>query len=244
MNYFISLIFIFIFLSPAAGQDNEKAKKIPKHKTVASIGLTASPDVYVYDFKAYPEFTFKYNSQLNYSAGLTVVYYPIKFISLRLAALYSTKGFALDYNYTSSNPTLNPDSLAANTSLVADYLDLPVILHFNLIHKDRIQVFLAAGIVPGILVKKSQVTFFKSNSQRSTDDISKNFNEFLAGTIYSIGFKYNLSEKIGIGIDPYFRYYLNKIDKQSMGENPVSFGGKIALYYNFIHKQHKGNWGK
>jgi hypothetical protein len=224
----------------------DKTKKIPKHKTVLSIGLTASPDIYIYDFKAYPNFTFAYNSDFNYSAGLTVVYYPIKFISLRFAGLYSTKGFSLDYNYNYNinQPGINPDTIKTKTNLVADYLDLPLILHFNLIHKDRIQLFIAAGLVPGVLIKKTQETLFKSNQERMTDDLSKNFNEFIAGTIYSIGFKYNLSPKFGLGFDPYFRYYLNKIDKTSMSANPISFGGKIALYINFIHKHHRGNWGK
>jgi hypothetical protein len=244
MNKIIVVFFIFLFLSSSSFCQDGKSKKIPKHKTVASIGLTSSPDIYIYDFKAYPDFSFTYNSQFNYSAGLVFVYYPVKLLSLRVSALYSTKGFSLDYNYSASNPGLDPDSVAVNTNLVADYIDLPIILHLNIIHKDRIQLFLAAGVVPGFLVKKTQETLFKSNSTRSADDLSKNFNDFLAGTIYSIGFKYNLSAKLGIGLDPYFRYYLNKIDKQAMSDNPISFGGKIALYYNFIHKHHRGNWGK
>ena len=243
MKRSIFLILLFT-LTTAALTAQEKTKKIPKHKTVMSLGLTLSPDVYVYDFKTYSDFSFTYKSEFNYSIGLTAVYYPIKFISLRGALLYSTKGFSLDYNYTSNNTGIDPDSLPSQSSLKADYLDLPLILHFNIIHKDRIQLFLAAGIVPGILLKKAEETLFKSNRQSETDDLSKHFNEFIAGTIYSIGFKYNFSPKLGLGFDPYIRYYLNKIDKQSMEGNPVSFGGKFSMYINFIHKHHRGNWGK
>jgi hypothetical protein len=234
-----SLVVLLFITSVAYAQD--KPKRIPKHKTVLSLGLTASPDIYIYDFKAYPNFSFSYNSKVNYSAGITAVYYPVKFISLRTALLYSTKGFSLDYNYQTTAPAVNPDSVAVNTELKADYLDIPIILHFNLIHRDRIQLFIAAGFVPGILVSKAQETLYKSAKTRATDDLSKNFNEFVAGTIYSIGFKYNLSPKFGLGFDPYFRYYLNKIDKQAMSANPVSFGGKVALYINFIHKHHRNN---
>jgi len=245
MNKLIALALLYLLINPDAYSQDEKVKKIPKHKTVLSIGITASPDIYIYDFKANRDFTFNYKSQFNYSAGLTVVYYPVKLLSLRFAALYSTKGFSLDYNYKANTPTVGvPDSIPLNTNLVADYIDFPLILHFNIIHKDRIQLFLAAGVVPGILVKKAQETVFQSKAERPTTDLSKNFNEFLAGTIYSIGFKYNLSAKFGLGFDPYFRYYLNKIDKTSMSSNPISFGGKVALYYNFIHKHHRGNWGK
>src|SRR5204863_139989 len=62
--------------------------------------------------------------------------------------------------------------------------------------------------------------------------------------IYIYDFKYNFSAKFGLGFDPYFRYYLNRIDKTSMSANPVSFGGKVSLYINFIHKHHRGMWGK
>lgn len=236
------LVFLILIRFPACGQDSPK--RIPKHKTVMSIGLTASPDIYIYEFKAYPDFSLKYSSQINYSTGITLVYYPVKLLSIRASILYSTKGFSLDYNYNAVPPGASPDSLASKTRLIADYLDIPVILHLNLIHRDRVQFFLAAGVVPGILMQKAQQTLFRNNTERNTDDISRNFNSFLAGTIYSIGFKYNFSQKFGLGIDPYFRYYLNRIDKHSMSSNPVSFGGKISLYINFIHKQHRGKWGK
>jgi hypothetical protein len=242
-HLFTLSLFILLSVWNVRAQD-EKPKKIPKHKTVLSIGLTASPDVYIYDFKANPNFTIDYKTKFNYSAGITVVYYPVKFLSLRASVLYSTKGFNLDYNYTATKPSTNPDTLVQTKNLIADYIDIPIILHLNLIHKDRIQLFLAAGVVPGVLVKKAQDTFFKDNTQQSTTDLTKNFNQFLAGTVYSIGFKYNFSAKFGIGIDPYFRYYLNRIEKNVMSGNPVSFGTKVSLYINFIHKHHRGNWGK
>lgn len=239
------LIFTLIILISSCNLfAQEKTKRVPKHKTVLSLGLTYSPDAYVYDFKTYSDFSFTYKSDFNYSAGITAVYYPVKFISLRVAMLYSTKGFGLDYNYASSNPSINPDSLPTHSSLKADYLDMPIILHFNIIHKDRIQLFLAAGLVPGVLIQKAEETLFKSNRQSETEELSKHFNDFIAGSIYSIGFKYNFSPKLGLGFDPYIRYYLNKIDKQSMEANPISFGGKFSLYLNFIHKHHRGNWGK
>jgi len=236
-NYLPLIVALLLFVTMSSAQDG--GPKIRKHRTVLSIGLTASPDIYVYEFKAYPHFSLKYNSKLNYSGGLTIVYYPIKFISIRAAVLYSTKGFGLNYNYSSASPAMDLDTLRSQTNLIADYLDIPIILHLNLIHKDRIQLFLAGGIVPGFLMQKAQQTFFRNNTERTTDDISRNFNDFLAGTIYSIGFKYNFSPKIGLGIDPYFRYYLNRIDKTSMKANPMSFGGKISLYVNFNHKSHR-----
>jgi hypothetical protein len=239
-----AFVFLITLLSFLPSQSKDFNDRIPKHKTKFSIGLTYSPDIYVYNFKSYSDFSFSYNSKYNYSTGLTLVYYPVKILSIRGAFLYSTKGFGVDYNYKSSVSGIDPDSLPSASTLKADYLDFPIILHLNIIHRDRIQLFLAAGVVPGVLMKKAEQTLFKSNNERDTENLSKHFNDFIAGTIYSIGFKYNFSAKLGIGFDPYIRYYLNKIDRQSMEGNPVSFGGKISLYINFIHKQHRGTWGQ
>jgi hypothetical protein len=210
-------------------------KKTPKHRTKLSLGITASPDIYIYDFKVDSSYNLSYQYKYNYSAGLTAVYYPIKFISLRVAFLYSTKGYTVNYNYSASNP--NPAFPKKRTFDVA-YFDVPIILHFNLIHKDHIQLFLSAGVVPGILVSKAAEMVYRDSTSTANDNLNKNFNSLLAGTAYSIGFKYNLSPRIGLGLEPYFRYYLNRIDK-TMGKNPISFGAKFALYINLHHKHHK-----
>jgi hypothetical protein len=241
MRFFSYLLLFLLFASYQSGAQ-DKEKKIPKHRTKFSIGITGSPDYYAYDFRVNSNYQLSYKSRLNYSYGLTVVYYPIKFISFRVAFLYSTKGYTVNYSYASSNPP-SADSIKAQTFNAA-YLDIPLIFHFNLIHKDRVQLFLAAGMVPGILLNKAG-DYVKTNGLTiSNPDQTKDFNTLLAGTSYSLGLKFNLSPRIGLGIEPYFRYYLTKINKESMGKNPVSFGGKFALYINFYHKHHKNTpWG-
>jgi hypothetical protein len=215
---------------------------VPKHRTKLSIGITGSPDYYVYDFRVSNNYQLDYKSKLNYSYGVTMVYYPVKLISLRMALLYSTKGYTIDYKYNTSNPP-SLDTISSQT-FNASYLDVPLLLNLNLIHKDRVQLFLAAGIIPGILLNKAG-EYVKTNGVIITDKSqTKDFNTLLAGTSYSLGLKYNLSPRIGLGIEPYFRYYLTRIDKQSMGNNPISFGGKFAIYINFHHKHHKNTpWG-
>lgn len=240
MRFFCAILFIFLFISNFSfAQDKEK--KVPRHRTKLSIGLTGSPDYYAYDFKLNDSYHLSYKSKLNYSYGVTMVYYPIKFISFRVALLYSTKGYTVNYSYNASNPP-SADSIKAQT-FNASYLDVPFILHFNLVHKDRVQLFLAAGIIPGILLSKAGEYVKTNGFTISNPSQTKDFNSLLAGTSYSLGLKFNLSPRIGLGLEPYFRYYLTKIDK-SMGSNPVSFGGKFALYINFHHKHHKNTpWG-
>jgi hypothetical protein len=211
------------------------AQKTPKHRTKLSLGITASPDIYVYNFKVDSAYNLNYQYKYNYSFGFTAVYYPVKLLSVRLAVLYSTKGYSVDYSYKASN---SGTSLPRKNNFDVAYLDVPLILHLNLIHKDRVQLFLSAGIVPGILLSKASEIVYRDSTTVSDQNLSKNFNSLLAGTAYSIGFKYNLSPRIGLGLEPYFRYYLNRIDK-TMDKNPISFGAKFALYINLHHKHHK-----
>jgi hypothetical protein len=235
-----SLVFIAFFLTHSlAAQDKEK--KTPRHRTKLSIGITGSPDYYLYDFNVTNNYHLNYKSSFNYSYGITAVYYPIKFISFRVALLYSTKGYTVDYDYNTSTPST--DTLKTET-VNASYLDIPLLFHFNLIHKDRVQLFVAAGLVPGILLNKGTEYVKKNGATFSDPSQAKDFNTLLAATSYSLGFKYNLSPRIGLGLEPYFRYYLNKIDKETMGKNPISFGGKFSFYINLHHKHHKNTpWG-
>jgi hypothetical protein len=238
---FFTLILLVLLFSSHHSYSQDKEKKIPKHRTKFSIGITGSPDYYLYDFNVNSNYHLTYKTKLNYSYGVTAVYYPVKFISFRIAVMYSTKGYTVNYSYNASSPSA--DTLKAQTFNAA-YLDVPLIFNFNFIHKDRVQLFLAAGIVPGILLNKAG-EYIKTNGLAiSAPDQTKDFNTLLAGTSYSLGLKYNLSPRIGLGIEPYFRYYLTKIDKETMSKNPVSFGGKFALYINFNHKHHKNTpWG-
>jgi hypothetical protein len=242
MRFFVLILFFAALLVFHGSYAQDKEKKIPRHRTKFSLGITGSPDYYVYDFNVNNNYHLSYKSKLNYSYGITAVYYPVKFISFRVALLYSTKGYTVNYTYNASNPP-TADSLTTQT-FNATYLDVPLILHFNLIHKDRVQLFIAAGIVPGILLNKAG-EYVKTNGLIISDPGQvKNFNTLLTGTSYSLGLKYNLSPKIGLGIEPYFRYYLTKIDKETMGKTPISFGGKFAIYINFNHKHHKNTpWG-
>jgi hypothetical protein len=232
LRLFLTLALI-IFSAFSFAQDKEK--KIPKHRTKLSIGLTASPDIYIYNFKVDSAYKLNYQYKYNYSLGVTVVYYPVKLISFRVALLYSTKGYTIDYNYKASNPG---KSLPGKKNFNVAYLDIPLIIQLNLIHKDRIQLFLSAGLVPGILLNKSTETIYKDSTNIAPENQNNNFNSLLAGTAYSLGLKYNLSPGIGLGLEPYFRYYLNRIDK-SMDRNPISFGAKFSIYINLQHKHHK-----
>jgi hypothetical protein len=238
---FLGLIFIALLLANSSlAQDKEK--KTPKHRTKFAIGITASPDYYAYDFNITQDYKLTYKSAFNYSYGITTVYYPIKLISFRVALLYSTKGYTVDYNFNTNSPP-SYDTLSAE-KFSASYLDVPLLFQLNLIHKDRVQLFISAGVVPGILLNKA-AEYVKKNGVTFSDPAqAKDFNTLLAGTSYSMGLKYNLSPRIGLGMEPYFRYYLNRIDKESMSKNPISFGGKFAILINLHHKHHKNTpWG-
>lgn len=228
-SYKILILISFIFLVKIAfAQDGEKKHS---HKNRLSIGVLASPDVYIFDFKTSGLNVPKYKTQLNYSVGGTVIYHPIKLITLRAALLYTTKGYSVDYSADASKPTSADLPSTANFDL--KYLDIPLMVNLNLVHKDHIQLFLSAGIIPSILIQKAGESIQQDKSIKETD--LSDINNFFTGTTYSIGVKYNLTEWLGVGAEPYFRYYLNKIDDVNMEKAPLSFGGKVSMVVNFNH---------
>lgn len=229
---FISLLMMLFVL-----QANSQNKRVPKHKTKFSFGLQASPDFYVYDFKATPDYKLSYNTKFNYSVGGTFIYYPVKLITLRATLLYSKKGYSLDYDYTMSKP--DTAGLKDKMNFDISYFDAPVQLNINIIHRDMVQLYISGGVVPGVLVNKFAETFFNNKTVKVDDpNAVKNFNTFIAGSIYSVGLKINVSERLGFGLEPYYRHYFNRIDKATMGKNPISFGGKFAILFNIHHKHH------
>jgi len=227
----ISTILLMYLLVSFESSFAQEAKK-HTHKNRLSIGVVASPDLYIYDFKQNGLAKPSYNAKLNYSIGATIIYHPIKFITLRGSLLYSQKGYAVDYSAASTTPQ---NLVPSDKDFNVNYLDVPLMLNMNLIHKDHIHLFISGGFVPSILLNKAVTYDVKQGDPvpNSAEDL-KSINPFFAGISYSIGVKYNLTEWLGAGFEPYFRTSLNKVD-DAMNGKPVSFGGKVSFVINFNH---------
>lgn len=229
-NKIILIILSITFYTNAFAQNKDEKKHA--HKNKMSIGILASPDIYIFNFKTNGLSKPTYNIQTNYSLGGTIIYHPMKLITLRAAFLYTTKGYSVDYSADVNNPTAQ-NLMPKTQNFDLKYLDIPLMVNLNLIHKDHIQVFLSAGIIPSILLKKEGESIQQDGSTKATN--LDNINNFFAGTTYSFGVKYNLTEWLGVGFEPYFRYYLDKVDSASMDLAPMSFGGKFSTVINFNH---------
>jgi len=220
----VLLMYLLVCFESSFAQEAKKHT----HKNRLSIGVVASPDLYIYDFKQNGLTKPSYNAKLNYSVGGTVIYHPIKFITLRGSLLYSQKGYTVNYAADANQPTL-----PTSKDYQVNYLDIPLMLNMNLIHKDHIHLFISGGFVPSILLNKAVDYNTSANGLSKTGDLN-NINNFFAGVSYSIGVKYNLTEWLGAGFEPYFRTSLNKVD-DAMNGKPVSFGGKVSFVINFNH---------
>ncbi|MEY3411624.1 MAG: outer membrane protein beta-barrel domain [Bacteroidota bacterium] len=232
MKYKLKCFFILLTVVHCTTIYAQDTPKKHTHKNKLSIGLMYSPDVYIYNFKTKGLSVPDYNVQMNYSLGGTIIYHPLKLLTLRAAFLFSTKGYSVDYSYDASNLlTLDLQSKTQNFDL--KYLDIPLMLNLNLIHKDHLQFFLSAGIIPSVLLQKSGFSTQQDNSTKNTD--LDNITDFLAGATYSFGLKYNLTHWLGIGFEPYYKTYFNRVDSQSMDLDPLSFGAKFTTVINFNH---------
>lgn len=229
-TFIFTLLLLMVFTQLFAQDD----KKKHSHKNKLSIGVMASPDIYLFNFKTKGFAVPTYNMLFNYSLGGTIIYHPVKIITLRAAFLYTTKGYSVDYSTDISNPaTFNPDLQVKNQQFNLKYLDIPLMMNLNLIHKDHIQIFVSAGIIPSVLLEKSGENIQVDGTKKASN--LDNVSTLLAGASYSIGVKYNVTEWLGLGFEPYYRTYFNRFDTNAMDIAPISFGGKFSTVINFNH---------
>ena len=126
MKYNLKCFFVLLAVLYGTTIYAQDTPKKHTHKNKLSIGFMYSPDVYIFNFKTKGLSVPDYNVQMNYSLGGTIIYHPMKLITLRAAFLYSTKGYSVDYSYDASNPsTLNLQSKNQNIGFQRFYIGYP-----------------------------------------------------------------------------------------------------------------------
>ena len=202
-----------------------------------SIGVSGSPDFYNYDFKTISVIGFdcKYNTKTNYSIGLRLKYNFAERFALKSGLLYSTKGFVVNYTWIFNDP--NDPMIPKKSISKAGYLDVPLLINYNIINRKNISLFFSPGFVIGLLINDKEVSIMENDSRKKTDLLKSDLNSKLNTFIYAIdidfGLSYNLNTKLVLTLDPYFKYGLNKIDNGVLKSNPTSYGAELGCYYNF-----------
>lgn len=166
---------------------------------------------------------------------------------------YDSIGF---YNYVNSfivDPG-NPDSIIFNTSIVNvydsvqhtddsqtknhyTYLRFPFIVGNKVMNFKKISCTIYAGTVLSLLINKNEpnLNFYKDDIKIINID---NNTPMRIKTIWqfqiSVGFAYNLTDKLKISLEPTYRYYINSIYNNNLtSKRPYSVGLRTGIMFNF-----------
>lgn len=134
---------------------------------------------------------------------------------------------------------LEDKSLASNAVVVSDarfiqnfeYIEIPLYLRYTILDS-RFDVEMLGGFSSNILVGNN--TYMESNSGKSHIGSTQNMESLNYSGTLGIGFKYGLSKRFYLNVEPRIKYYLNSLNTNSaVTYKPYSVGVFTGLSYEF-----------
>ena len=224
MKTFITPAMILLFIGTAYGQESR-----------LSVGITGSPDFYNFDFQP-PEFSnFTFDTDINLSLGASARYELSDNFLLNLKILYSTRDFALDYNFrlTSPNDPLLPE-VRRRTSVDLSYLDIPISVNYAFLKRSNFDLFFSAGFAPGFLVADDETLIYEDGRREKANDLTFNLNSFIISGFLGAGIRYHVIDRLAIVLEPQYRHFFNRISDDGYEDDTprlfsVAIGAEIKL---------------
>src|SRR5690606_30829656 len=105
-----------------------------------SFGIIGSPDFYNYQFNQNEVTDIKYNSMINYSAGVSAQYNLNEKITTKTGILYSKKDFSADFSWQLFDDVPDP-AINDESTMKLGYLEIPVLFSYKLISFNKMSLF-------------------------------------------------------------------------------------------------------
>lgn len=119
-----------------------------------------------------------------------------------------------------------------------NYMNIPLILGYRILNKDRLSVSIQTGIIYSMLTRTEvpEINYYNpeakliSINNYTPDRVDHNWKLHLA-----LRLNYNIHRGLSLGVEPEFNKYLNSIYVGNSGKKlyPYSAGVKAGLYFNF-----------
>jgi hypothetical protein len=110
------------------------------------------------------------------------------------------------------------------------YIEMPLEIRYN-ITNSRLKLSMTGGF---------SALFLQENNVRITDDNQRlelgsddNFRDFNQSANFGIGLNYGLTDKIGVMLEPMFKYQLNALERNTANFRPYTLGMYSGLTFNF-----------
>ena len=110
------------------------------------------------------------------------------------------------------------------------YIEVPLELTYKLIDR-KISVNVIGGLSALFLTNNS--TFLENSSAKLELGEDENFNSFNQSANFGIGIDYLLSDRLGITVEPKFKYQLNALSDNTADFRPFNVGLYSGITYKF-----------
>lgn len=177
-------------------------------------------------------------AKFGYTAGFTVSYKVLKYISIESGIMFSNKGFKMIYSDFSGASDPNDPLLmrlsSINQTVSFYYLEIPVLSRFQIV-SGKFIIAPAIGLSANIYLDSRLKSIIKYND--GTPDEKEiyeadNGKNFTLSVIAGIGIDYNLSDKLSIGIEPVYKRDIFKSNSSdTFNQYFYSFGANIGLEF-------------
>lgn len=136
-------------------------------------------------------------------------------------------GTSLDDKMMNSTVIVSPTSFIQNF----EYIEIPMYLRYTLIDA-RFDVVMLGGLSSNILVGNQ--IFVDNGSGKSLVGKTKDMETLNYSGTLGMGFKYGLSKRISLNLEPRIKYYLNSLNSNSsVTYKPYTIGVFTGLSYEF-----------
>jgi len=136
-------------------------------------------------------------------------------------------GNSLEANALNSTVIVSPTSFIQNF----DYIEIPLYVRYTLIDA-RFDVVMLGGLSSNVLVGNQ--IFVEEASGKSLVGKTKDMEALNYSGTLGMGFKYGLSKRISVNLEPRIKYYLNSLNSNSsVTYKPYTIGVFTGLSYEF-----------
>ncbi len=228
------LLFIFPLLSFVAFSQKEGL----------SIGLGVSPDYHQESFHKDTWVTngHEYQSRIKYSTSLFFRYQVIEQIGIRFGAAYARKGYELHYTWDvpAGDNGIGDPKIPQRTDFALDYIDIPVLLYFSVIRKEKFRLAPSAGYMLSYLINSSEKSEMGDGVTRTTvyqDDLF--INSSMKWVRFGVCADFKIKDRLFVSVEPYYTHGLNR-PKTSITGNTYAGGILFSLNY-WLYKKERFN---
>ncbi|MGE0020707.1 MAG: outer membrane beta-barrel protein [Draconibacterium sp.] len=236
------ILFVFLSISVKSQAEEPKPRKF-------SFGVNFSPD---YSYRSLhsnnPDHDFAMN-QLNdwevpafgFTTGLSVRYLANEKFELESGIQFSDKTYNFDVNkddfLTPDNGLNQPDDPAIPERSVTQnhyyYLGVPIKLNYYFLQK-RIRMYVSAGISADFFLDDKSKSFMKFSDGTEIHENFENdydYNKISLTGLAGFGAETKLSQRVGIRVEPVFRYSFTPLVAAPMKGYLYSAGLNFVLFY-------------